>query len=446
MHERNAIQPRHQPNPQAVVSLASGDRPGCRTHLHRMGALLALQGIHSELSPQSLTQRRSPYQVVMNQLPMNQPTTIEIEPANNTQATFQRFVTSLLARLSVAAVILFLGIVLVRVGAAVFVHHRIANAGSDFARVSGLDSRMSFWLEGPASWTLAFALTSIFLRTIWLFAWPFGKSAHSLRVPLILFGLTGLGALVPSTIQKVRGVNADGLPVEMLEITEPGRQKWFAPDGTAMVFFSREADGALRFWNRPGLTPDRRVESQPVNSAIRVEWERAENARVEAKRREEAAREAARRQEETRQRLAMEEKRRAEQERMAAQRASEAQNAAEAQRSPDAVQPSVNTFDRSAHQSASRFEQPVPAAAQRAWARYRLIPGKVLRIDTGGRPCSVRTDTTMEVFPNNPGMPRRVVFANRGLRFPTLRGQGPRSIYARPLGITYGTIELRYDD
>lgn len=385
----------------------------------------------------------------MNQLPMNRPATIDIEPVNSAQTTAQRFVdriTSMLARIGRIAVILFLVFMVLRIGAAVYVHHRIANAGSDFARASGLDSRMSFWLEGPASWILTFALTSIFLRAILQFAWPFGKSARSLRVPLILFALTGLGALVPSMIQKVREVGPDGLPAAMVESVEPAKQNWFAPDGAAIIFYSREADGSLRFWNRPGLTPDRRVESQPVTGAIRSEWERAESARAATKRREAEARDAVRLQEEARQRLALEEKRRLDQERLAAQRAGEAQTAAETRRQSGDGQVIPPAGDQSAPPPTTRFQQAAPEVVPRAWARYRLTPGKILHINTGGRPCSVRTDTTMEVFPNNPSLAHRVLPANSGFHFPLMRGQGPSSIHARPLGTASGTIELRYDD
>lgn len=409
--------------------------------------MLALPGIHSELSPQSLNQRQiTP--IAMKLLPMNQPT-IDIEPANSAPTTAQRFVdriTSMLARLSLVAVVVFLVFVMLRIAAAVFVHHRIVNAGSDFARVSGLDSRMSFWLEGPASWTLTFALTSIFLRTIWLFAWPFGKSARSLRVPLMLFAITGLGALVPSMIQKVRGVNADGLPVEMVEIGEPAGQKWFAPDGTATLFYSRETDGSLRFWNRTGLTPDRRVESQPVTSEVRSEWERAESARAATKRSEAEALDAVRLQEDARQRLASEKRRRADQERLEAQRASEAQRAAEFLRQSVEGRAIPQSGEHSNAQSVTRLPQPAPEVAQRPWARYRLIAGKTLRINTEGRPCSIRTDTTVEVFPNNPSLAHRIVPAYGELHFPLLRGQGPASIHARPLGMTDGTILFRYAD
>jgi hypothetical protein len=88
----------------------------------------------------------------------------------------------------------------------------------------------------------------------------------------------------------------------------------------------------------------------------------------------------------------------------------------------------------------------MPATQMERWERFRLRPGLILHIQTNGRPCTVRTDATMDVFPNNPSLAHRIVGAGSALRFPLQRGQGPMSIHASPLRGAYGTLELRYDD
>lgn len=88
----------------------------------------------------------------------------------------------------------------------------------------------------------------------------------------------------------------------------------------------------------------------------------------------------------------------------------------------------------------------LPAARTERWERFLLRPGLILHIQTRGRPCTVRTDTAIDVFPNNPSLAHRIVNAGSALHFPLQRGQGPMSIHARPLPGAYGTLELRYDD
>jgi hypothetical protein len=154
--------------------------------------------------------------------------------------------------------------------------------------------------------------------------------------------------------------------------------------------------------------------------------------------------------EEERQRAAAEAaRRRAEQlaneqaaERVAVERAAAARHLA--QETPRTTCPA--TYGATAAGLVSRPPQSLPRVAESEWKQYRLIPGQILHIRTNGRPCSVRADTAMEIFPNNPSLQHRIVPARSVLHFPLLRGQGPLSIHAIPLGNTSGTIELRFDD
>jgi hypothetical protein len=78
--------------------------------------------------------------------------------------------------------------------------------------------------------------------------------------------------MIPALSRKVRKVGADGYPLTM-EARDPAVVDWFAPDGRSVLFWSREADGTFRFWNRPGSTPDTKVVALPVSRMQRIEWE-----------------------------------------------------------------------------------------------------------------------------------------------------------------------------
>lgn len=161
----------------------------------------------------------------------------------------------------------------------------------------------------------------------------------------------------------------------------------------------------------------------------------------------------AQREEEARQRAAAREARQAEENRVAALRAAEVRSAEDERRTSEALRiaqemraqaptaaPIQTSFSGSAAASA------LPARRVDGWVRYRLRPGLIFHLPTHGRPCTVRTDTAMDIFPNNPSLSHRIVEAGGEFHFPLLRGQWPASIHARPLGGASGTLEFRYDD
>lgn len=179
---------------------------------------------------------------------------------------------------------------------------------------------------------------------------------------------------------------------------------------------------------------------------------RVEEASLAALRKAEAQATALR-EDEARQRMAVREASRAEENRLAALRAAEARSAEDERRRSEAWR--IAQEMRAPAPTVARilplFSGPatasaLPTARSDGWVRYDLRPGSILHVQTNGRPCTVRTDTTMDIFPNNPSLSHQIVEAGRGLRFPILRGQGPKSIHASPLGGESGTLEFRYDD
>jgi hypothetical protein len=105
---------------------------------------------------------------------------------------------------------------------------------------------------------------------------------------LLLIAATGLGTGAPVVIGNLRHVDAAGLPDHMAEINDPSIQVWFGTDGGALIYYSREADGTLRFWNRPGATPDHAFQALPVTPEVRREWERQEAAKAEREKQRQA--------------------------------------------------------------------------------------------------------------------------------------------------------------
>ncbi|MEO8353320.1 MAG: hypothetical protein ABI680_16450, partial [Chthoniobacteraceae bacterium] len=189
--------------------------------------------------------------------------------------------------------------------------------------------------------------------------------------------MTGLGALVPSAIQKVRGVNADGLPTEMVEIVDPGHRSWFSPDGRALIYYSRESDGSLRFWNREGLTPDRRLESQPVTAAVRSDWEEAERIRATAEQHEAEERQAAQQEyEEKRQRLSSEDHTFANVNRLSADDPHQTHTETEAKPQAEAKVPRAESVapDQSNSGFAVQPQQRILSPSQRGWTQDPLPP------------------------------------------------------------------------
>lgn len=80
-----------------------------------------------------------------------------------------------------------------------------------------------------------------------------------------------LGVL-PELSRWVRGVDKKGLPRELVEM-DPAASPWFSVDDKPLLYWSRERDGSMRFWNRPTVTPDTRQPILPVSRTQRIEWE-----------------------------------------------------------------------------------------------------------------------------------------------------------------------------
>jgi hypothetical protein len=423
--------------------------------------------------------------------------TFDLAPVEPDAPPGERFFVRWMRRCGRAAIFVPLAIIVLRLGIAVFFQHEIAGAAGDFSRVAGLDTRLAHWLEGLVSWGAAFGLVSLGWRLLGAVLWPFTRAAVQWKTIVTLLTLTGVGASIPAAVQALRGVDAKGLPKRMSEISDATNLEWFAPDGTARLTFSRESDGRLRLWNRPGCTPDRAQTAAPVTAQIRAEWERARRTAAENEARRQAAEhEAAVREKERRaaseraasERAAAEraaaERQRLERARAVAeeQRRLETVKAAEAQREAARLKDQLAALRREIESrresarnapepprsppltlaekslAASRTVQPiaktsVPSQSIASQAptlpptvrTFTLRPDLELRAPTFDRPCTVWADVETVIFPNHPTAPREILRPGRTLAFPRKQGAGSRSLFARPLGAA-GTLWIRFDD
>lgn len=192
-------------------------------------------------------------------------------------------IATLLGRMTKILAIVCGLVFLLYIGLAVWFHHGLANQTAEIARAAGL----------PAGVESAFRDVFLFLAALLMFNAlarlaisalnPFARTADVLPKVLGIVAISLAFLYLPTGIRALRGVDESGLSSSM-ESADPERSTWFLPDGTPTLFHSIEEDGTIRFWNRPGITPDTGVTSAPVTHDARKDWTRkknAENARRE---------------------------------------------------------------------------------------------------------------------------------------------------------------------
>lgn len=352
-----------------------------------------------------------------------------------------------LGRFSAAAIVALVALIALRLALAIFFHHQVAEVAGEVARVGGLDARVSAWMQGFAGWTAAIAMVGLGWRLLFSMLWPFGRSEAQMKAMLALLVLSGIGALLPTAIQTALNVDAQGRPAQLIEITDPAAVRWFGPDGGALIACSREPDGALRFWNRDGSTPDRSLAALPVTGEVRAEWERAEAVRLAAEqRRAEAEARAAAQAEawaaaraEAEVRAAAEERRRVE-----GQRARKERERARTDSGNDTGPAPSSLFGapnaaRSGSQSSGALRT---SASPSRWHSFQLRPGKWLYFGVEGRACQVRANGRMEIYRNRADTQHWILQAGETQHFPGAPGDG-YTIHAQPLDRHADTLQVR---
>ena len=168
--------------------------------------------------------------------------------------------------------ILFGSGLLVYIVLVAWLHHHLASQAVSITQAAGMPAEAERVLKGFLSWLIAFALLPALVRLAAESLNPFRSADKVLRKLAALIAIGFCAAMFPHGLRVLRGVDAKGLPVRM-EPSDPARAMWWNPDGEPILFHSREADGSIRFWNRPGITPDTGSDSRPVTRESRRDWE-----------------------------------------------------------------------------------------------------------------------------------------------------------------------------
>jgi len=167
-----------------------------------------------------------------------------------------------------------------------WLHHHLSSQAISITQAAGVPVEAERVIKGFLSWLAAFALVPALIRLATESLNPFRSAGGVMgRLGLLLI-VAFCAALLPHGFRILRGVDHAGLPVRM-ELSDPTRAIWWNPDGDPVLFHSNEIDGGIRFWNRPGITPDTGLPSLPITRDVRARWQEmlrkssAENDRVQ---------------------------------------------------------------------------------------------------------------------------------------------------------------------
>jgi hypothetical protein len=154
-----------------------------------------------------------------------------------------------------------------------WLHHHLSGQAVSISQAAGIPADAERVLQGFLSWLLAIAMVQSLIRLALESLSP-RRSSSAVILKLLTFMAIGIvSAILPHGLRTLRGVDAQGLPIHMGQ-SDPRLANWWDPDGHPVLFYSAEKDATLRFWNRPGTTPDTGLVCLPVTREQRSLWER----------------------------------------------------------------------------------------------------------------------------------------------------------------------------
>lgn len=167
-----------------------------------------------------------------------------------------------------------------------WLHHNLADHAVSISQAAGAPADAERILNGILPWLLASAILPAFVRLAAESLNPFRSGSTVIWRIVLLMTLAIASALLPHSLRRLRGVDAQGLPVHMRQ-SNPADALWWLPNGTPVLFYSLEDDGSIRFWNRKGITPDTGTTSVPVTRETRRNWvQQRSNEAMEKERRQ----------------------------------------------------------------------------------------------------------------------------------------------------------------
>ena len=175
--------------------------------------------------------------------------------------------------LTIVVAVIYLGLV-------VWLNHEISGQAISIVQAAGAPAEGERVFRGLLWLLMSFVAFSALIRLVLEAINPFVKPGTMLPKLAFLVAVSFAGSLLPTTLRKLRGVDANDLPVNMSP-SDPVAARWWNADGKPVLFYSLENEDAVRFWNRPGITPDTGLQSLPVTREQRREWEQQRSDRAE---------------------------------------------------------------------------------------------------------------------------------------------------------------------
>ena len=194
----------------------------------------------------------------------------------------RNFISWLMGRMAIGFGICFIVALIIYIGLVVLLYISVSGQGVSITQAAGFPVKAEQAFRGFLPLMLAISLAPLVVRLLVDAINPFRRVGKILGRSALVIGLGLGGIMLPDGLRFIRGVDGEGLPVTLRE-SNPQNAAWFAPDGTPVLYFSVEDDGTMRFWNRPGVTPDSGLPSRAVDREVRKTWQQQEEA-VAAKR------------------------------------------------------------------------------------------------------------------------------------------------------------------
>jgi hypothetical protein len=307
-----------------------------------------------------------------------------------------------------------------------WLHHHLTGQAISISQAAGAPADAERMLKGFLSWLLAFALVPAIIRLAAESLNPFRSNSTVIARIALIMAIGIIAALLPHGLRSLRGVDANGLPCVM-QSSDPAVAQWFDPNGRATLFWSKEDDGQLRFWSRPGVTPDSGVASIAVTPEFRKEWEAKRKQlkeseqmqsrlELESARKQQAERERLETAEADRQRQREEQIRReiqaiakAEQDAAAIRvkaemakiegelRASREAERAAAIKASRAEQERIQATKRQPTDRRNSIPPPKSQPKESPWLTRRMLPGKYYEFNSPAPFVEIKTGTYLEV-------------------------------------------------
>lgn len=197
----------------------------------------------------------------------------------------RNFISWLMGRMAIGFGICFIVALIIYIGLVVLLYISVSGQGVSITQAAGFPAKAEQAFRGFLPLMLAISLAPLVVRLVVDAFNPFRHVGKILGRSALVLGLGLGGIMLPDGLRFIRGVDGEGLPVTLRE-SNPRNAAWFAPDGTPVLFFSVEDDGSMRFWNRPGVTPDSGLPSRAVDREVRKAWQQQEEAAAAQRARE----------------------------------------------------------------------------------------------------------------------------------------------------------------